>query len=44
MKRSSWFDAVAFLLISLMSVAAGLATDTGHLDTDQVLKVSSGQQ
>jgi hypothetical protein len=29
---SSWFDAVALLVILLMSVAAGVATDTGRGD------------
>jgi hypothetical protein len=42
MKKSTWFDAVVFLLISLMSVAAGIATDSGRIDTGR-LEVSSRQ-
>lgn len=44
MKKYSWFDAVAFLLISLMSVAAGIATDSGRVDTGHALEVSASQQ
>jgi hypothetical protein len=43
MKRSSWFDAVAFLLIGLMSVAAGIATDSGRKDAGHVLEASASQ-
>jgi hypothetical protein len=32
MKTSSWFDAVALLIIALMSIVAGIATDTTAAD------------
>jgi hypothetical protein len=43
MKKTSWFDAVAFILISLISVAAGVATDSGRVDPGRVLEISSNQ-
>ena len=36
---SSWFDAVALLVISLMSVAVGVATDTSRADPGQALVI-----
>jgi hypothetical protein len=32
MKTSSWFEPVVLLVISLISVTVGLATDTGRAD------------
>jgi hypothetical protein len=39
---SSWFDVFALLVISLMSVAAGVATDTGRAESPR--PAASGQQ
>jgi hypothetical protein len=41
MKTSSWFDALALLVISLMSVAAAVATDATHADPARVLEAAA---
>ena len=42
MKTSSWFDAVALLVISLISVTVGLATDASR--TESAHTVAVGRQ
>ena len=38
---SSWFDALALLVIALISVAAGVATDRRHVETARVLEAAA---
>ncbi len=44
MKTSSWFDALALLVISLMSIAAAVATDGDRLDARQALESVASQR
>ena len=44
MKKSSWFDAVLYVLIALMSVAAGIAADSGRMDSGHRLEVATTQR
>jgi hypothetical protein len=41
MKTSSWFDAFALLVISLMSLAVGIANDAGRVDSARTLEVAA---
>jgi hypothetical protein len=41
MKTSSWFEAFALLVISLMSLAVGVATDGSRASSAQPLEVAA---
>jgi hypothetical protein len=43
MKTSSWFEALALLVISVMSVAAGVESDVGRVDVARAT-VTIGQR
>jgi hypothetical protein len=44
MKTSSWFDALALLVISLMSITVGAMTDTSRDELPRTAQTTAGQR
>ena len=44
MKSSPWFDAIALLVISLMSIAVGATTDASREDLARTAQTTGGQR
>lgn len=44
MKTTSWFEVLALLMISLMSIASGVATDAGRIEAGRISQVSAGER
>jgi hypothetical protein len=44
MKTTSWFEVLTLVMISLMSVASGVATDAGLIEAQPVSQLGAGQR
>lgn len=44
MKTTSWFEVLTLLMISLMSIASGVATDASRIEAGRVAEVSAGHR
>lgn len=44
MKTSSWFDALALLVISLMAITVGAMTDAGREQQGRTVQVTPGNR